>query len=385
MSDARPTVLVGLGCFAPGHRVSGPNQSFARAGAALADQFRFRIVSIADPGERPDRWTKMDGLERIALAPGRPFARGFTRLLRETPHDLLICNGFFDRALTMPALLMHRLRRLPAPLLLAPRGEFTPGALGLKSGRKAAYVNLLRATGFLSGVSLQATGEGEASLLRNAFPANRVLIGPNIRTLPPVPTHTAPAPDGPLRVVFLSRIDRMKNLEFALDVLSKAGVPATLNIFGPQSDAAYWAECQARIATVSPSLSVRYHGAVAPEEVAATLARFDLFILPTQGENFGHAIVDALLSGTPALISDRTPWHGLAATCAGADLSLDDSAAWVAFVREMAGQSPTNRTAGRRAARHFVEQRINLAGDTAQLALCINAALDGPRSAAKNR
>ena len=375
MSDQRPVLLVGLGCFTPAQRVSGPNQSFARAGAALADRYRFRIVSLADPGETPGQWTQMDGLERIALAPGRPFARGCLRLLRETPHDLLICNGFFDRALTMPALLLHRLGRLPAPLLLAPRGEFTPGALGLKPGRKAAYVKLLRGTRTLANVSLQATGAREADLLRAAFPASRVLIGPNIRTLPPLPAFADAPPGAPLRVIFLSRIDRMKNLEFALDVLGQSGVPAILDIFGPRTDATYWTECEARIAAVPPSLTVRYHGAVAPEDVLAILARYDLFILPTQGENFGHAIVDALLAGTPALISDRTPWHGLAANSAGADLPLDHPAAWAAFLRNFAALPPTERAAARRAARDFATRRIDPAADTAQFAACLDAAM----------
>jgi hypothetical protein len=31
-------------------------------------------------------------------------------------------------------------------------------------------------------------------------------------------------------------------------------------------------------------------------------------ILPTLGENFGHVIAESLLSNTPVLISDKTPW-----------------------------------------------------------------------------
>ncbi|QPI75397.1 glycosyltransferase [Sphingobium sp. Cam5-1] len=34
-----------------------------------------------------------------------------------------------------------------------------------------------------------------------------------------------------------------------------------------------------------------------------------MFFLPTLGENFGHVIIEALGAGTPALISDRTPWR----------------------------------------------------------------------------
>ena len=43
------------------------------------------------------------------------------------------------------------------------------------------------------------------------------------------------------------------------------------------------------------------------------IARSDVFLLPTGGENFGHAIFEALSCGVPVLISDQTPWRGLEA------------------------------------------------------------------------
>ena len=49
------------------------------------------------------------------------------------------------------------------------------------------------------------------------------------------------------------------------------------------------------------------------ETIVEALGRSDLFLLPTGGENFGHAIFEALACGVPALISDQTPWRGLAA------------------------------------------------------------------------
>jgi glycosyltransferase involved in cell wall biosynthesis len=42
------------------------------------------------------------------------------------------------------------------------------------------------------------------------------------------------------------------------------------------------------------------------------LHKYDLFILPTLNENFGHSIVESLSVGTPVLISDNTPWRSSA-------------------------------------------------------------------------
>ena len=43
-----------------------------------------------------------------------------------------------------------------------------------------------------------------------------ISCAPNIRVLGPMPPAKAPADDGRLRVVFLSRVDRKKNLDYAI-------------------------------------------------------------------------------------------------------------------------------------------------------------------------
>jgi glycosyltransferase involved in cell wall biosynthesis len=50
---------------------------------------------------------------------------------------------------------------------------------------------------------------------------------------------------------------------------------------------------------------------------------FDYFVLPTKGENFGHAIFEAMAVGCPVLISDQTPWTNLEQKNAGFDLPLE--------------------------------------------------------------
>ncbi len=60
-------------------------------------------------------------------------------------------------------------------------------------------------------------------------------------------------------------------------------------------------------------------------------------MLPTLGENFGHAIFESFAAGRPVLISDKTPWRGLAAKKAGWDIALEDEKAFIAAVQQAAG------------------------------------------------
>jgi glycosyltransferase involved in cell wall biosynthesis len=57
--------------------------------------------------------------------------------------------------------------------------------------------------------------------------------------------------------------------------------------------------------------------------------------MPSAGENFGHTMLEALSAGLPLVISDRTPWKGLAADQAGWDLPLDDPEGFTAVLQQL--------------------------------------------------
>ena len=59
---------------------------------------------------------------------------------------------------------------------------------------------------------------------------------------------------------------------------------------------------------------VEYVGAVPGDGAVSFLSRFDLFVFPTLGENFGHVVLESLAAGTPVIeemtrpgVSSRPP------------------------------------------------------------------------------
>jgi glycosyltransferase involved in cell wall biosynthesis len=168
----------------------------------------------------------------------------------------------------------------------------------------------------------------------------------------------------PLRVCFLSRISPMKNLDYALRVLSEVRVPVQFSIYGPIEDPPYWAVCEKLRATLPPHIEAAYKGPVDHLEVVSTLARHDLFLFPTRGENFGHVIHEALRAGLPLLIGDQTPWRRLAEKGVGWDLPLDDQRAFARRIEEVAGWSQLECDRVSTTARALSQQ---IAGDAANL------------------
>ena len=70
--------------------------------------------------------------------------------------------------------------------------------------------------------------------------------------------------------------------------------------------------------------------------VNQSLSGHDLFFLPTLGENYGHAVHEALAAGVPPLISDQTPWRDLDEKGVGFVRELDDPECFVAVIQNLA-------------------------------------------------
>jgi glycosyltransferase involved in cell wall biosynthesis len=270
-------------------------------------------------------------------------------------------NGFFDGEFTIPALMLRRLGRVPQrPAILSTRGEFAGGALGLKNGRKRAYRALARGVRLHHDVWLHATSPIEAEDILKVYPyARQVLIAPNIRQLSRLPiAREIATSSGPLRLAFLGRITRVKNVDYALDVLSKVRSPIAFDIYGPVQDVDYWKECRRISARLPANITVTHKGEIANDAVPAMLAGYDLFFLPTMGENFGHAIVDALAAGVPVVISDKTPFQDLEQHGAGWSFPLGERKRFVETIETVATMGSQERSQLRTAARRFAERMI---------------------------
>lgn len=367
----RVSVLAFLAHYLPGCKAGGPVRSMERIVAALADEFEFHIVTsdrdLLDdapyPGIAADAWNRVGKAWVYYASPERRGATVWRRLMRETPHDVLYLNSLFDPRFTLrPLLARRRAATRGTPIVLAPRGELSPGALHLKRWKKVPFLGLTRAAGLYRDVLWHASTGEEAQLIRQTFGARaQIAVARDMSAIaagsPPSPQ--ADGDSGFLRVVFLSRISRKKNLDYALRVLARTTCRIHFDIWGPLEDAAYWRECQDLIRTMPENVAVRYRGVASASDVNRVLAGYDLFILPTRGENYGHVIAEALAAGTPVLLSDTTPWRDLRGLGVGWDLPLDDGeGAFLKAVQEVAAMPLDERADWRRRVRQFALEHL---------------------------
>ncbi|GAB6194143.1 glycosyltransferase family 4 protein [Desulfocastanea catecholica] len=367
----RPTILTFVAYYLPGYKSGGPVRTIANMVDQLGHEFDFRIIT-ADrdsfettpyPDIKVNAWNTVGPTQVYYASPSSLRLTRVTELLRSTPHDALYLNSFFNPRFTGLPLLARWLKRVPLkPVILAPRGEFSAGALEIKVWKKKPFIAVSRQMGLFRGVTWQASSDHESEDIRRVIgrAAHDIVVAPNLPALNAndesgcVPAQGGSG--GPIRVVFLSRVSPMKNLDFALRVLGQVNVPVSFDIYGIVDDELYWRDCQSQISHLPGNITVTYHGVVPHDQVVPTLRKYDLFFLPTRGENYGHVIPEALAAGVPVLISDQTPWRDLDQKGVGFVRPLSDEHAFVEVIQAQAKLDNSTRNTQRKKAYAYAQR-----------------------------
>lgn len=360
-------ILVIADHFLPGYLGGGPIRTLANMRTQLSGQVTLSVFTrdrdlgaeAPYPEIETNRWLETpDGL--VFYACKRTFGpKGLRHALKTREFDAIYINSFFSARASILIYLDLRRRGVRLPLLLAPRGEFSPGALAVKRRKKKAYLALSRLLVLYRDIFWHASTEFEAEHILSKFPSasGRIHIAADPVIAQPLlwTQDVATKKPGHLRIAFISRISPMKNLDGLLALLSRVRASVDLDVFGPIEDIAYWAACEKRIATLPDHIKVRSHGAITTDAVLATFARFDLFVFPTHGENFGHVIFESLCAGTPVLISDQTPWQPDKAGAVTV-LPIGDDAGWRHAIENAAERSPAAQAVLRLSAHDYAVQ-----------------------------
>ncbi len=335
---SKKTILVLCDFFLPGFKAGGPIRTLANMVELLSDTFIFKIITLdRDCGDKTPYpeilrgvWNKCGKAQVYYLTPSNVL-RDLQKIISITHHDLLYLNSFFSPKFTINPLILRSLKLIPqTPVVLAPRGEFSQGALTIKKYKKNLYIKLSKFFRIYKNVIWQASSIHEKEDIIRSYQLigkdqlkSSIIVAPDLTPMVVDIKYEKQKKDkGRINICFISRISSKKNLENALKMLESIKGEIFFNIYGPIEDQNYWQCCREIINNLSSNIIVKYHGAVNHDKIFEILAQHDLFLFPTYGENFGHVILEAFLAGCPVLISDQTPWRGLEEEAAGWDLPL---------------------------------------------------------------
>lgn len=362
--NRKKTILVFIDWFTPGYRAGGPITSCSNLIEQLKDEYNFKVITrdrdyMSDDAYdvKRDCWSHIkDGCEIYYVSPKLLSRKNLKVIIRNTEFDLMYINGMFSWYFSILPLFLDD----KESMIVSPRGMLRSSALSVKGFKKKIYLIIARILGFYKGVIFHATTPEEAIDIRSQFNKNNVRVAPNM----PRPFDTNGIDEkhkakGSLNICFPGRIAREKNLKYALEVVSKINGNVQLNIAGELYDQQYWNECEMVMDELPDNISTHVLGSLNPQEFKQELKNSDVSLLPTLGENFGHAIIESLSLGSPVLISDQTPWKGLESRKAGVDIALNSKDKFVMSLQGFCDMDSNEFNDWRRNAKQYAIEEVN--------------------------
>lgn len=332
--------------FAPGYKAGGPIQSCVNLAIYLKDDFDVYVLTtdtdhgVSIPYENiiPDKWQSFEdtGIQVYYARKSTFTKKKVKEQLMAIDPDFIYLNLIFSPLFSLYPLWMKTRNRLRGKVILCPRGTLYESALSVKRYKKIPVLRMLKALNIQRYITFHATNEREKRAIQHYFKHPTVIIADNLPNSRQLPFTTCEKKEGSLRCIFIARIVAIKNLLFLLRILAKVKSRVELTIVGPVEEHAYWKECEHAISSLPTNIKASYIGPKIHTLLPPLLQENHLFILPTAGENFGHAIFESFLAGRPVLISNQTPWLNLDKFHAGWDLSLDQPEAFRSVIEKVA-------------------------------------------------
>lgn len=367
-------ILCFSGYYLPSYKAGGPVKTIFNMVEQLPE-FEFSIVTRdRDLGDvncfenaMIDQWQRVGNADVFYVSDNRQSLSIISEIVNVSDFNVLYLNSYFDFKFSIKPLLAVKIKLIKqCPIVLAPRGEFSKGALAIKPFKKKLYIKISSLLGLYKKVIWQASSEYEKQDIIDALSVNpdSIFVAKDLpakRT--DVSTISSTSCSDNLRIVFLSRISPKKNLDFALRILASVKSKVIFDIYGPTEDQEYWDVCADLIKNLSDNITVSYCGSIKPEQVKEIFSNYDLFFFPTRGENYGHVIAESLSVGTPVLISDQTPWQKLSDDELGWDLPLDSKELFVEKIELLASMPLDERLFSRKIVLKNGFARVNNEGD----------------------
>ncbi len=364
----KPRILIFIDWFLPGYKAGGPVQSCANLIAHLKEAFDFWVITRdTDYCENqpyttvtPDTWNRLDDhLQIYYISATNLKYKPLLQTAREVNPDIVLINGIYSLYFSILPLFIARKLNCSKTIVSA-RGMLTPSAIQVKGYKKKAFLQAAKLMGHYRNVSFHATNNDEANYIKMLF-GNRqeVKVAPNLSKKV---IYDSPAviskKHGELRLVSIARISPEKNLNYALEVLRNNTVKGkvTFDIYGPIYNEQYWDECQDLIAAINDRFKITYKGSIDSKQVHETLQQYHALFLPTQGENFGHIILESMAAGLPVIISDQTPWKNLQENRLGFDLSLSEPKTFADAIQHLLDLSQEEYSSYSRAAYLYAKE-----------------------------
>ena len=364
----RKKILITIDWFLPGTKSGGPVRSYANMLDHLGVYYDFYVVTrdtdfLSDTVYtviQSNSWNRINDYTAVYYFSKESLnKKNLKTLLHNTEFDVAYINGIYSWYFSILPLII--LKNHPNVLVSA-RGMLNPQAFSVKPFKKRVFLAIANFFKLYKGVTFHATNLEEAAHIKSIMGDNsEVKIAANLPRKIKNASLERSVIKQPLKLVNVARISIEKGTLKMIESLKIVKTELILDIFGPIYDSDYWEKCQKAIAQLPNHVTVTHKGFIESDLILDTIKGYDFFVLLSEGENFGHAILEALSVGCPVIISDQTPWRDLDSKGIGWDVNINNSMEITAIFESISkmNQDEYNNMAQRAFAfaKHFSEDK----------------------------
>lgn len=358
-------ILIIMSGFFPGKKYGGPPVSIANFCSLMTNHQCYIVTKNHDMGETKPYanigrgWNSVGNASVMYLS-DQDFNYGsFDTVIKEISPDVIYLQSLFDYKTILPSLKLAKHHNLP--VIWASRGELCKGAFK-KKYKKLPYISMCRLLGFTKNVVFQSTSDEETEAIHKYMGVSKDYIKqlPNIPSIPSDTISHLPKLQGTVKLLFISRIVKKKNLHSALSYLMNVKGDVLFDIYGPLESSEYWNECEGIISRLPSNVKVKYCGAVSHDEVSGIFSTHDTFLFPTFSENYGHVIAESLVNGCLPIISDQTPWNDINSHDAGWAISLSEEDEFVKAINKVISLDEKSMSEYRKNIKAYIHKKMNI-------------------------
>ncbi|MBU2019598.1 MAG: glycosyltransferase [Bacteroidetes bacterium] len=313
-------ILITLDWFLPGTNSGGPVRSVANMVEQVPDFTYYILTRNTDycstlpyEGIQQDTWVQFsENVFVYYFSDWNLSPQTIADKIEESGAKTIYINGIYSRMFSQIPLKIGK--KLGLNCIVAPRGMLSPHAISVKPLKKKLFLILQKLKGRYKGVVFHATSASERMDIVNQFPnsSNSSLI-PNLTRVCVSSKEVLIEKDTKsCKLITLGRISPEKGTLEGLKALQNIrGVEIQYDLYGTRNDLEYWEECKHALGQMPANIKAQYCGTLGSDDVLDKIQEYHFLFSPSEGENYGHSIVEAFMAGRPVIIRDNTPWKNL--------------------------------------------------------------------------
>jgi glycosyltransferase involved in cell wall biosynthesis len=235
------------------------------------------------------------------------YSNQFKKILLQDEYDLYHAQGIW----LYPTYISAKIaRKLNNPYIITPRGMLYPQDLAKGKWKKSIFLKLFLLNDLQKAACVHATCKEEMEHLRNLGVKSPIAVIPN-----PIDISGIDKPveaKEKLRIGYLGRVHPRKNIErlmYAWKQIQDNVDNGELIIIG-DGDKQYLDFLKQESKRLQLK-NVVFTGFLSGAEKDTALSSLSYLVVPSDFENFGNIVTEALVRGIPVIASKGTPWEEL--------------------------------------------------------------------------